>query len=286
MKNTGLKELPDDPRDYQLGAIFTLPFKEVLPDSFKLPQPVIKDQGASDLCSAFATTSMSEIQESIELSPLYSFALGKSLTNDSDSWGQDLRTAMKAHQIGDIPESVADFKLKDVLNKNSRYLNEWKDHKTIREKYKKQSYFKVTGLYEPFDNIRAAIWKFREQKQAVAIGVVWSWNVKEKFLTVRNSNQGQFGHAIFVFGWEKVDGEDYLLVQNSYGKNAGINGVHWISRDIVNAYVDKYGAFMMVDMPSEKAKTMLEFGITESDGYLIQLLKRILSIIKTVTSSK
>lgn len=289
MKNTGLKELPKDDRDFQLGAIFDLPFREVIPDNFRLEQPKVKNQGASDYCSAFATTSMSEIQEGVELSPLYSFALGKSITKDSDAWGQDLRTAMKAHvKFGDIPERIAEFKVPGSLgDKGLRDLDMWKGgYKDIRGAYRKKTYFKVTGPYKPFDNIRSAIWKFREQKQAVALGVLWSWKTDDKFLTVENSKRGTFGHALFILGWDTIGGETYLVAQNSFGEGAGEGGLHHVSRDIINNYAEKYGAFMMVDLDPEEARQKISSGIQEGDGWLVQIIKRSFSKIKTFISKR
>ena len=62
----GLLELPVDERDFQFGQLFTLPSLDEIPHEFYVSKPLkIKDQGDSDLCTAFAATSVSEDQEAI-----------------------------------------------------------------------------------------------------------------------------------------------------------------------------------------------------------------------------
>lgn len=279
----GLLPLEQDDRDFQLGAIFYLPKLETLPEKFRLEPLKIKHQGGSDYCSAFASTSMSELQEEVELSPLYSFALSKVLSGNPEAWGQNMRDAMKAHvKYGAIEEDEAEYKItKDLKNENVRYYENWAvNHEQDLIEHRKKSYFKVTGGYDMFDNIRAAIWKFREQKQAVSVGLVWSWQLSDTFLRSDNAKGGQFGHMMYCIGWEKLGGEDYLVVVNSYGKEAGDNGVHYVSRDVINADAGRFGAYMMVDLEREDVEYLLDNGINDEDNWLTALFKVFISLIK------
>lgn len=252
--NYGLKELPKDKRDFQLGALFKLPDLSELPPTFELEPFSIKDQGSSDFCSAYASVGMSELQEKVVLSPYYSFALSKLISGDPDQWGQDMRTALKAHQKygavewDAVPTSLlnADF---DVLRRFESYPQSLLEY---AEDHKKQSYFSTKGQYDDFDDIKASIWKFREKKQAVAIGVIFSWSLSQyKLDTAQDSG---FGHMMYVTGWN----EEGLVVINSYGKEAGKDGKHCITREVINKFVGRYGAMMMVDISPTRAKELID----------------------------
>jgi len=241
----GLRKLPEDIRDFKLGNVFDLPKLEELPDEFILGEPIIKHQGDTDFCTAYATCGISELQEEVELYPPYSFALSKEITKDWENWGQDLRTAIKAHIIyGAIEKGLTDI--------DSRWLKDYPDLFSQAQKHLKKSFFSVSGRYDPFDNIKASLYHFRDKKQAVALGVLWSWDLSEKILT--RTVEAGYGHAVYCIGFRG----DYLIIVNSYGKEAGDNGKHYIHRDTINYFVPKYGAFMTVDIDKQTARLLQE----------------------------
>lgn len=265
----GLRETPKDERDFQLGALVSLPKLSELPISFKLPALGVKDQKGTDFCTAFASCLISEMQEGIELSPEYSFALSKEISGDPDEWGQDIRTALKVHtKKGALAQKEAPYSLLNKEPEFLRHLKNWPPE--LQEKigfHKKKSFFKITGPYDHYDNIRAAIWKFRNEKRGVISGVIWAWPLEE-YLLEGTLNQG-FGHCISYIGWEK----DGLLVQNSAGTEAGRQGLHLMSRATANHFAQKYGAYMMIDLSPEEAKYCLDHGIKIEDNWLIRFFK-------------
>jgi len=272
----GLRELKEDPRDFQLGALFSLPKLEDLPESFELETRAIKNQGGSDFCSAYASCGMSELQEGVDLYPEYSFALSKAISGDPDAWGQTMRDAMKAHtKYGALEDSKVSDKIRLADSSEHRSLENFpEEYEQEALKHKKKSYFKVTGPYDSFDNIRASIWKFRESKQAVATGVIFSWSVNDYILTGAEKNG--FGHMMFITGYN----EDGLIVVNSYGKEAGKEGKHLMSRSVINTFADRFGIMMLVDMSPEEAKTLLnrkEWALASWLGKLLILIRRLIS---------
>lgn len=248
----GLQKLKKDSRDLKLGAIIQLPKLEELPSEFIIEPLSVKNQidylgNNTDACTAFATCGASELQEGIELCPEYTFALTK-IGNLKD-WGANLRDACKTHiKYGalEVVESPYTYKNKtaDVL----RDINNWPDLKDLAIKHKKHSFVSISGNYDNFDNIKATLWYFRNEKRSVITGVNWIWNLSSVFLTKKSGNG--FGHAIFVIGFK----DNYLIIQNSYGKEAGENGRHYLHRDVVNKAVNNYGAFMFIDQESELLK--------------------------------
>lgn len=272
----GLRELPADPRDFQLGQVFELPKLEELPVAFKFDTLGIKDQRDSDFCTAFSYCTLSELQENVKLEPSWSFAMTKAIEGDHTSYGADLRIAAKAHtEYGALPESESPYNL---FNKTPDFLRNpevW-DYRLAEkaEPHKKKSFFKVTGPYDAFDNIRASIWKFRDKKQGVAIGVVYGWSTYDKVVDTTSDRGG--GHAMAVVGWEG----DRLIVQNSYGTDSGDNGYQYIHRNIINLNVDRYGAFMLVDLDRTEAEYLIYNGLKADWNWLRQLIAIILNFFK------
>ena len=267
-KQFGLKELPEDKRDFKLGNVFKLPDIAELPDEYNFDVIVIKDQKDSDFCTGFATTAVSELQEGFMLSPLWQFAQTKRIEGDHTTWGANLRDAMKsAVKYGSIQSEDAPFKLG---NQGRDYIANWEnwdeDLHEKAEQFKKKSYFKVEGRHDAFDNIRTAIWKFRDKKRAVVLGVLWGWPVSQKF--INNTTDTGTGHAIACIGW---NGE-YLMIQNSYGTDAGDNGINYLHRNIINEYVSKYGAYMFIDIDKDAAKHHNDNAINYESCWLTKLI--------------
>ena len=248
----GLQPLPKDKRDFGLG-IFKLPKLDILPKTFEHQILGIKNQGQTDFCSAYTTSLLSELQECEELFAPYSFALSKKLSGNPDDWGQNMRYAFKAHvKYGAIATKEVSDSVKARDSLSLRHFNTYPgDYADLAKKHLKKSYFKVTGRYDYFDNIRAAIWYFREEKQGVGIGLSFDWSPKQYVLdTIEEKG---YGHMMAATGWTKQG----LIVSNSYGLEAGIKGKHIITRKVINHYAKTYGTMMMVDMDPEEVKKII-----------------------------
>lgn len=274
----GLNPTPVDERDFQLGALITLPKPETLPPSFRFQTLGVKQQKDSDFCSAFASDLASELQEGIQLCPEWGFAISKKMSKDIDTFGQDLRVALKRHvDYGALPLSKAPFTLKD---KDSDFLRDWKNWPIsdfdLSFPQKKKTFVKITGPYDAYDNIRASIQYFIEEKRAVIVGLIWHWDLADKLLD-GTSDQG-FGHAVCYIGWEP----EGLVLQNSAGVEAGENGQHIITREAVNHYANKYGAYMLVDLSREDVEYNLSHGIKLEDNWFVSTLKALLSWIPLI----
>lgn len=282
----GLNPLVKDKRDFKLGALFQLPNLSELPADFTLTGYNIKHQAGTDFCTGFSTTVISELQEGVELSPEWSFASSKVLSGGREEWGQDMRTAFKTHiKLGavkakDIPFSVTD-KTRDFLADINNYP------KVDSETHKKKTYLLVTSEGgDAFDTLKKTIWKWREEKRAIGIGLMFGWSLSQKILDVI-PNSG-FGHAMSIVGFRTVGSIPYLIAVNSYGKEAGDNGTHLISRSVINYYADIYGAFMFVDKTREDVQYLVDNKIKEGDGWLTQVLKILWALITSsfITTSE
>lgn len=285
----GLKLTAPDTRNFKLGAIFDLPDPKDLPTDFSLPPVKIKHQGKNnprnDKCAAYATCSASEIQEGVELNPDFVFAVAKSYEGDEEGFGLELSSAFKAHaKVGAIEEKDVPSEY-DLEGTKARYLSYW-DSELIKKafKNKKASYFQVTGPYDPFDNIRASIYKFKDKKQGVVFGCIWGWTNGHIYMT--ETQKKGYGHALLIVGWARRNGQDWLKIQNSGGERAGEQGYHYFSRKVINDSVREYGALMMVDMDREDAEWYLNNDIKVPQNtvvtniYKIQIIKELISLWK------
>ena len=275
-RNFGLKPTPPDERDFKLGAILKLPKPETLPVEFIFDVPKVENQYNTDFCTAFATGYMSEIQEGIDIEPAWTFAMSKVISDDVAEWGQDIRTAMKTHiKYGALNRENSPLTLDEKNGDILREIDNWPDNIEFwvekAKPYKKKSFFKITGHYDHFDNIRASIYEFRDLKRAVGLGVDWAWNLYEPMIPDLVTNGT--GHMICVVGWKTVDNEPYLVIQNSYGKEVGDEGKHYFPRRVINTMVEKYGAYMFIDLPKEQAKYYLDNGILLTDNWVTGLWK-------------
>jgi len=247
----GLNPLPRDNRDFQLGWITKLPKLSELPKEHKT-ELKIKDQTGSDFCTAFTTCYMSEYQEGVELEPSWSFAVSKDISGNVAQWGQDMRTAMKAHLRGALLKKDSPYSLNNKDQFFLRDLKNWPELAT--KKYRKRSYFKITGSYDHFDNIRASIWKFRDKKCLASLGLLWGYPLDQKVL--EKPTTSGYGHAVAVVGWKYIEEKPYLIIINQYGESAGDKGYHYLSREVINKWAEEYGSFMFVDIDPKDVKKL------------------------------
>jgi len=262
-QKNSLHPLPHDQRDFRLGAISFQTNIENIPDSdWEVSGPLlIKDQGESDLCSAYAVTSVSEDQEGEELLPEYQFFKTKQISGNPDQWGANLRDACKsAVKYGSLPIKNGLGKFKGISRKELLNDETWPHYSDeVASCHRKKTYFSVDGRYDVFDNIRTALWKYRYKRSSIVTGVLWRYKWLEAKGGIISSQYGDggFGHAFKIFGQKTIKGKMYLVAQLSQGKTVGDDGLFYFSREIVNREIGKYGIFMFNDIPVNQArKTM------------------------------
>lgn len=288
MITQGLRPIERNGTEFKMGAVFDLPPLEELPESFSFSPLSIKDQNADgngDMCAACASSGMKELQEEEILYYPYLFAAAKYETDDNpDSWGLTLKQVGKALTVWGIPKlsDVPDAVLSLNPHERRRFENYPSELRQKAKEHKASTYFFVEGKYDPFDDVRASIWKFREQKQAVLHGVDFGW--KETDITLEGTPQG-YGHAMWICGWDKT----HLLTVNSTGKDAGDKGIHRISRETFNTYASKYGTIMFVDMPRPVAEFLIEHHMKDGEetkdmeefvGWIVTLFKKLSTLVK------
>ncbi len=262
LKNS-LHPLPKDPRDFALGAVFgQMKIEEIPQVAFFVSEPlVIKDQGETDECSAYALTAVSEDQEGMELMPEYQFFKTKQLDGEPEEWGADLRIACKsAVKFGSLP--LSGFELNKGLTRSQLLKPEqWPSHADdVAKLHKKETFFTVTGRYDMFDNIRVALYQNRDEKCSVITGAKFrtEWlDAPNGVISEQYGDEG-FGHAFKIYGQKVIGGKMYLVAQLSQGAMVGDGGKFYLPRAVVNKEIGPYGVFMFKDMPREEAEFYIQ----------------------------
>src|SRR3990167_8765911 len=91
----GLKPRTLDKRDFKFGSLF--PQKVDVPlEDFEVGITKIKDQRNTMFCTAFGTSTASELQENVELSPEYQAGKINQLGENIAEEGAELRIACKS----------------------------------------------------------------------------------------------------------------------------------------------------------------------------------------------
>jgi len=285
----GLLELPDDERDFSFSAVFGWVELEEIPDEFVVAEPLyIKDQKATDYCTGYAVTAVSEDQEGIKLSPEFQFAMTKKISGNPDRWGANLRDACKsAVKSGSLPLERAPFNVDDPRYKVARH-EDWSEHlKQEALKHKKESFFDAVkdGPYDRFDNLRSTLWMNRHDKRTIVTGVKWRkrWTVAVDGVVREVFDGAMFGHSFKFYGTKMLNGELYIRAQLSNGKEIGDGGIFYFSRAVINEEF-KYGNFTFKDIEPEEAKHLIENGIKVTDNWLLAFAKQALSALKKLSS--
>lgn len=284
-KGYGLLPTPEDDRDFSLAGVFGAIELTTIPlEDWVVTTPLeIKDQGSTDMCTAYSLCAVSEDQEGVPLDPGFVFAMIKRERGEYLQWGADLRSGVKVAtkvgflKRGDNPQ--------DFGQKPRNFIANWKNWplNLLLPKAKahiKESFFKVDGPYDTFDNMRAALWQHQSDKRSIYTGCVWqsAWNGVAAGVVPKRVTSAGVGHAFKVFGQKIINGEPYLMVQNSFGTDSGDNGIFYFPRMIVNRYFT-FGAYMLIDMPrtvAENLDNLAKGRIRKKESIIITFLKWLL----------
>lgn len=255
---------PKDDRDLKLGAVVGRALPADMPDEYSVADPVvIKDQGQTDMCTAYALTAVSEDEEEVALDPFFTFGATKAITGNPTEWGADLRSACKSAVRPKEDKRIYGFlevkdlsKLTNPATQDDRdraadYGRISRDEMNEAVMHAKKTFFTVDdGDGDIFDDMRSAMWMTRAEKRSIFTGCNWRsvWTHGGPIIETAPSGQ-TFGHAVKAFGWRG----EYIKLQLSNGKSIGDNGIFWISRLALNQSFT-FGAYTFLDMPREDAE--------------------------------
>ncbi len=233
--------------------------------------PVILNQLDLDFCVGFTTTELQNAIWGISNDPLYQFAKIKQLRGEYKSYGANLRDGMKSvTKFGSLPMVYAPYiHTGSSLDRPRDFLADWAnwpldlDSKAFKEK--DLSFFNIDGTYDVFDNIRSTLALHRQERRGVSFGLFWhnEWTETPDGIIPDVMPQGLHGggHNMSIVGQKTINGKLYLVLQQSWGPNAGDKGFYYFPRSIIDqSYAIGYGAFTLSNKDSS--------GMTGSSGIL------------------
>ena len=251
----GLRPYNPDKRDYHLGSIFGYPDLKELPASFLVGEPLeIKQQHQTDMCLAFTLASVREQQEGVLLSPEYIFKRIKEIDGNWQEWGSDQKTGAKAILNGILEKLESPYHLENDTRDFIANPANWNTtYDTLAEKHKTQVYFWIEAVskLDMFDAIRSALYRFKDEKRAIATGAIWkqSWlNAEGGWIPKVYFDKTGTPHAFAIIGWEK----DNLILQLSNGTEIGDKGLFCMPRSVANQ--ELLFALMFADYPENETK--------------------------------
>lgn len=275
-----LRKLPHDARDLRFGSLFTLKSAADLPLEFETAEPLkIKDQKASDYCGAFSSTSVSEDQETVELDPLWQFMKTKVLEGDPQAYGTDLRYIGKSFtKFGSIEAKDSPYTV-DTPRETIVDPSSWRDknYDELSLAHQKSSFAFVTPDFgmDFFDTLRSTM--FHGDKQSVAIGMAWcaEW-LGAAGGVVASLGTVVSGHAVKLYGWKQINGEPYIKVQLSNGKNIGDQGIFYFSRVVINSQ-QEYGAIVFTKYDADWLKRHQALGVKVDQNWIVRIISLIIA---------
>lgn len=292
MQNSGLTGLRFDLRDrfFSHSKLFGAPDPSQLPKQGLGRRPLfgIKNQGFTSFCPWFSTSAGREYQEQVELSPEAQALLGSKIATYSIIGGADARDALRTlTKYGSVENAKAP---PSIFNYSPEQLaNPANFSPTLEAEGKKhiaQAFFTVDGEFDAFDNIRNALALGQAENQVIYVAGRWysSWNNNGQRAVIRDCTGNTSLHMYIFIDWTDVDGEDVLVLQNSYGTATGDQGLQYLSREAVNAsfaynniferlFGPRLGAFIVRDMPQEvkeEIKSTTYYAVMDAIMKLVQ----------------
>lgn len=111
---------------------------------------------------------------------------------------------------------------------------------------------KSSGL-DLFDSIRLAMY---QNQCPLGAGLLWylEYDTKDGII-LDNGNHLLGGHAVKIAGTKKINGEVYLIIQNSWGEAYGDKGFFYLSRKMANTILN-YGVCYLSDNPNAQIQRL------------------------------
>ena len=210
----GCKKEIKDKRDYKSYVCSIKP--DILPDSYEITIPTVKDQGIVNSCVAHAVASfLEETYKDSNTQFSTGFVYGYRPTGYSQEEGMYPREAMKTLlKVGNVPKDKFDHnkempEIKRLVDENFNNLKE------LADIYKINSYARIYTQSE----IKKLLYNDITVPISIPIYNDLAYN-KNTYLIKEPTGNCEGYHMILLVGWND---KGYIL-QNSWGKDWGNNG--------------------------------------------------------------
>lgn len=282
---SGMTATPEDVRDFKYEDVFGAPPPAPLED-FLVSTPIIKDQGRTDLCTAYMATEGASAQDEMVFEPAYTFAQTKKILGSIEGYGANPRVACQAVQkFGALPYRMTRQHIDEITEYDRDYLANWENWSAedVRnaDEFRKESFFDVVmSGGDVFDSMVSALYANRAQKRLIMTGCKWrgSWNLTEGGIVPDEYSTEGIGHAFVFIGQKIIDAIQYLVCQNSFGTDYGDDGLFYFPRSVINREFVRSprtiygGMYMFNDMPKAEAKWRMQNNLPVGRHFYVDIL--------------
>ena len=233
-----------DPDRISAGSVITVPALT----------PSILNQVALDFCTAYTTAEIQSLIFGMPFDPLWQMAKIKEIIGSYQDYGASLRDAAQSViTYGSLPVVLAPFAYTgSETDKPRDFLANWENYPSNMDsfgrKYRDLSFFAVDGPYDSFDNVRSTLLMHQQYRQAVTFGLEWhpEWTEAPGGVIpeIMPASQGE-GHDMMIVGQKTIGGNLHLVLQQSWGPNAGDGGFYYFPRTVINqCSTQGYGSYI------------------------------------------
>lgn len=223
-----LKKRKASRKDYSLHKSLKLSAPAAFPDELLLLSPII-DQGSVDICTACAA-----------VAARYNETNG-AVTDQNAFWQQELSFAGESSNTNGFDLQVP---LSTAVEKG--FPN-----------YAPSAYFWITpnNGQDLFDSVRTAL---LTTNYPLVAGVMWdnSWTETPQGIVQSLGNSPLGGHCVKIAGFKTINGQPYIVIQNSWGTSLGDNGLWYFPRSVFNQAFAEFGIAVWSDSPNVQVKTL------------------------------
>lgn len=265
--NGALKDT-EDVRDYKLEEIASVGIP-LWKEKKEYNHYTIRDQSSSYSCVAQSIATLLEAmlkkngkEIPVSAKPIY-------LSRTNQGGGMYFREAM---DIGSKDGSTLEC-LVPSQNMTEEQMNDDNDI-TMFDVYVGDILSGMAYISVPFDF--NAIASVLDNGNPLIVGFSWDYDEWDKeFPKIKETSKKPYNHCVTIVDYTLINGVKYLVIQDSWGKNKGRNGLRFISEEWTNRMIAcwYYELMMFNDKEpdtNQKFEKDLEFGMRDPDVIRLQ----------------
>lgn len=193
-------------------------------------------------CTGAGTSSAAEYEQRRKFSFEFQVAAISRRTGAPIYDGADPRKALEARvAYGCLPDEMTpdNMRLSEINQRAVALWRNWRqDLWDAARAYVAGGFFWLGEEYEPYDQVKEALWNARNENQVVMAFGKWfdAWSGVGPDGIVPATTQGHWTmHNYDLIDWTMISGVEYIVVQNSCGTGFGKGGLQYIDRSTFNA---------------------------------------------------
>lgn len=216
---------------------------------------LVENQGATLRCGAYSASVSNGYLRNIRFHPDWqAVSIGRKQGRPVDENGSEPRAVMNSlRDDGSLPWDASSFHLETHGMEQTGFESYYPANAPEQAQNNRiNGYLGVDAPYDVFDDIRWAL--FKAYHPATSTGAVvhafgrWyhEWSDPVSGIVPHSYSTFAGWHAYLFIDWCLINGEPYLVAQNSYGKDIAEKGFVYFPRDVVNTEFATWGSALKI----------------------------------------